>query len=75
MKVTPVCGDSSACRCSWVLTVIDSPVVILPKTAQLSVPLPPVITATFSVCDSGQEGPGSYFTYKCTFTPCNKKDN
>lgn len=42
-------SDSSA---YWPLTVIDSPVVIPPETAQLSVPLPPVITETFSDCDS-----------------------
>ena len=41
--VTPL--PAAACRA---VTVIDSPVVILPKTAQLLVPLPPVITPTFS---------------------------
>lgn len=36
----------------WALTVIDSPVVILPNTALLWVPLPPVITPTISDCNS-----------------------
>lgn len=57
LKVTPLvycAGVSYLClrAVSCALTVIDSPVVILPETAQLPVPLPLVITATFSDWDT-----------------------
>ncbi|KAK7904397.1 hypothetical protein WMY93_017004 [Mugilogobius chulae] len=47
------------------------------NTALLWVPLPAVITPTISdgpTCDSGEDGPGTYFTYKCTAAVCIKED-